>query len=92
MEDFTNPAEDEAVVQEDIIRYPARKKKNTRPKCYGNFDSTDESPCRSCAWVNDCSLNEPVKETNKPGCYGQYKADLRCGSCPESNGCMNDSM
>ncbi len=81
----------EVVIElDEVVRYPARKKKGSVPKCYGNFkDSVGEnaSPCCSCVWVNECSLKEPVK-ADKSECFGNYKPDLKCGNCSSASDCM----
>jgi hypothetical protein len=82
-----------AVVSEedDIVRYPASKKKGAVPKCYGNFKPSkskeERSPCQSCVWVNECSMKE-IPKTDKPECYGQYDAGLKCSSCSVVSDCM----
>lgn len=84
----TNEGEKAFPCSDGKMRYPAPKKK-TQPNCFGNFldGSVNETPCLSCAWVNDCKKNKKTDivakqpDTDKPVCYGHYKGDLDCSMC-----------
>ena len=78
------PSDPSAYPGEDgVVRYPASKKK-TQPSCFTMFSGDIEnSPCPSCAWINDCkkSVKTAKKDKDKPDCFGKHKGDLDCSMC-----------
>lgn len=92
------PAPNQAVACDDRMRYPATSKK-TRPSCFGNFlagKTLQETPCLSCAWINDCQIEPDSKalseDATRPDCFGSHRHDLDCGVCPHDQECLGASF
>lgn len=92
------PAPNQAVACDDRMRYPTPNKK-TRPTCFGNFlagKNLQETPCLSCAWINDCQVEpdskSPSTDNIRPDCFGSHRHDLDCGVCPHDQDCLSASF